>query len=79
LNHGFKVPDDISIIEMGDSEAVQHCAVPLTVMNERPLDIGRTAGDMMNRILEGEEIPNRLVKLSARLVERQSTSPPKSL
>lgn len=39
-DHGVSVPDDISLMEMGDSEAVAYFSTLLRVMNERKMDIG---------------------------------------
>ncbi len=76
-DHGLKVPEDVSVIEMGDSEAAMHCFVPITVMNERKMDIGYAAADILERLLKGHKVAHNLVKIDANLVVRKSTAPPK--
>jgi DNA-binding LacI/PurR family transcriptional regulator len=74
-NHGLKVPDDISLLGFNDDPIAQHLSVPLTTMAQPFREIGRTAAEVLDSVISGREIPERRVRLNARLVVRASTAP----
>lgn len=75
VNHGLRIPDDVSIIGIdGDGPEFRYMPVPLTTMCEEKKLIGKTAAELMGKILNNEKIDNKLVKIKSRLIERKSVA-----
>jgi DNA-binding LacI/PurR family transcriptional regulator len=75
---GYKVPDDVSIVGMDDLPQAAFCNPPLTTMHIPMREIGAAALNLLLDDLGGYSIPPRRVELACRLVERQSTAPPRA-
>ncbi len=74
---GIKIPEDISIIGFGNVLAGEFYRVPLTTMRQPKFRLGIAAVDVMMKLIRGEQA--QLPRLSAELIERKSTAPPKDL
>ena len=72
---GYRVPQDISICGFTNSNQSTACDPPLTTVEQRGVEIGRQAANILIGKVEGlyqkESIEKRIVK--TRLVTRQST------
>lgn len=72
---GYRIPQDISICGFTNSEQSTACDPPLTTVEQRGIEIGRQAADILIGKVEGifpkESIEKRIVK--TRLITRQST------
>lgn len=72
---GYRIPQDISICGFTNSEQSTACDPPLTTVEQRGVEIGRQAADILIGKVEGifpkESIEKRIVK--TRLITRQST------
>ena len=78
-NHGLKVPEDISLIGIdGDGPEFRYMPVPMTTMAEEKGAIGKTAAEIMGKLITGEKISEKLAKIQSKLIVRQSTAPPKN-
>jgi LacI family transcriptional regulator len=72
---GIRIPEDISLIGFGNVLAGEFYRVPLTTIREPKFRLGIAAVDVMLKLIRGE--PAQLTRLSAELIERSSTAPPK--
>lgn len=73
---GFRIPQDISIIGFDDIPMAQYFCPPLTTIRQSGIDIGGAAGDLMLRLIRGEQnVPS--VSMPFHLVRRDSTSAPR--
>lgn len=70
-SHGKNVPDDVALVGFDDVEESKYITPPLTTVNQPLFDLGKTAVDMLYRLLEGEDIPQNTI-LEAKLIKRQS-------
>lgn len=68
---GIRVPEDISLVGYNDSPMVAHLTPPLMTVRYQSLEVGRRAGEMMLRVLAGEN-PEDVV-LEPTLVPRGSS------
>jgi DNA-binding LacI/PurR family transcriptional regulator len=59
--HGIKVPADVSVIGFNNSVLAQCCDPVLTSVDSRMEDMGRTAVEVLIRVLEGEEVNRKTV------------------
>jgi DNA-binding LacI/PurR family transcriptional regulator len=75
---GYRVPEDVSIIGMDDLPQAAFHTPPLTTMHIPMREIGAAALDLLIDDLGGLPMPPRRVELACRLIERQSTSPPRA-
>ncbi len=76
-NHGLKVPDDISIICVGSRTMIDHLPISITRMVQSWREIGGVAAELLERLVENKEIPQRHIKLGAELLVGDSTAAPK--
>ncbi len=66
---GFRLEDfDID----GNGPEFRYMPVPLTTMCEEKRLIGKTAAELMGKMLNNEKIDNKLVKIKSKLIERES-------
>lgn len=70
--NGISVPEEVSVMGFNNSILSLCCTPPLSTIDSRMEDMGRTAVRVLHRILTGEPV-EASVKLGARLVIRQST------
>lgn len=52
---GLRVPEDISLVGYNDAPMVGYLTPPLTTVRFQSLEVGRMAGEMMIRLLAGED------------------------
>ncbi len=77
LRQGAKIPEDMSIAGFGNTLASEHFRIPLTTVRQPKARLGRAAVELMKQYLHGNQpVPARL---SAAVVIRQSTAPPKQV
>lgn len=72
--HGYSVPDDVSVMGMDDLPQASFLNPPLTTMHIPMREIGSVALDLLRDILSGLPMPPRRVELACHLVERASTA-----
>jgi len=70
-SHGRKVPDDIALVGFDDIEESSYVTPPLTTVNQPLYALGKTAVQLLLRLLGGETIPRNTI-LEAQLIVRQS-------
>jgi len=68
---GVRVPDDVSLAGYNDLPMVGHITPSLTTVNYPGMDVGRLAGEMILRLLGGEQVESHT--LTPQLVAREST------
>ncbi len=71
---GIRVPDEIGIAGFHDLDVSQVCEPPVTTVHVPGYEIGRQAGDLIVRRLEGEQLAGTRVEIPFRLVMRASTA-----
>lgn len=72
LRLGLSIPGDIAIAGFGDLEISPNLPVPLTTVHVRSDEIGRKAGELIVRRLNGEAIDNPVVDVGFETVLRAS-------
>lgn len=74
--HGLRIPDDISVVGFDDASInLPYLIPPLTVIHNPLREVGRLAVDVLYRIMQHQPLEATHIKLSARLVVRESTGP----
>jgi DNA-binding LacI/PurR family transcriptional regulator len=74
--HGYSVPDDISVIGYDNVSLASHVIPPLTTVAQPISEMGEKAADILLRHLRGESETVEHVILPTQLVVRGSTAPP---
>jgi len=77
LSQGFRIPEDISIVGFGNVLTAEYFRVPLTTVRQPKFRLAMAAMDMMTSLLRGQRVETK--RLSAELIERKSTAPPKAV
>lgn len=77
LQHGLRVPDDISLVGYDDIPFTRQLSVPLTTVHRSHYDMGNTAAEMLTGALSGQVAEPRHVIFRPELVVRESTGPVK--
>ncbi len=75
IAQGIKIPEDISIVGFGNFLTAEYFRVPLTTIRQPKFRLGVAAVEMMMSLIRGERVQPK--RLSAELIERESTAPPK--
>src|SRR5262249_25970866 len=75
---GLTIPDDMSIASFDDVLLSRYVRPPLTTVHLPAYDLGRSAGEMILKIIRRESLPTLRVLLPTELVIRHSTAPLKS-
>lgn len=70
--HGFKVPDDISVIGFDDAKFSETLNPPLTTIRQESNDLGRCAYVILSSLVH--HIPISRTLLRPKLIERESTA-----
>jgi LacI family transcriptional regulator len=78
LQHGIRVPEDISLMGYDDIPFTRQLSVPLTSVHRPHYDMGTTAAEMLTAALSGVPPAKRHVVFQPELVVRESTGPPRS-
>ena len=76
--HGLRVPEDISVVGFDDSELASLITPELTTVRQPLAEMGRTAVNLLRRLLDGQRVETLHVELGTRLVVRGSAAPPRS-
>ncbi len=72
---GLRIPQDVSIVSVDNLPTIQHFEVPMTTFALPGEAIGREAGRLLLRRLNGESFPPQMYLLPARFIKRLSTGP----
>ncbi len=72
---GLRIPEDISLVGFGNITMAKYVRVPLTTIRQPKFRLGMAAVDVMVNLLRGQPVEAK--RLSAELVKRKSTAPPK--
>ena len=75
---GLRVPDDVSIISLGDPRSSVLAAPSITVVRFSPTDLTRSAVELLVGMLEGRQPAHLEQLLPVELIVRGSTGPPTS-
>lgn len=76
IKQGIKIPNDLSVAGFGNVLAAEYFRVPLTTVRQPKFRLGIAAMDTMVRLIRGESV--RSQRLTAEIIERQSTAAPKA-
>lgn len=68
---GFRIPDDVALVSFDDSNLSRLSPIPITSLSHGGENAGRTAAQMMLKLLRGEHCQG--VRLPWKLVERASS------
>jgi len=74
-SQGIRIPEDISLVGFGNVLAAEYFRVPLTTVRQPKFRLGIAAVDAMMSLIRGEKIQPK--RLTAELIERKSTAPPR--
>lgn len=76
---GLRVPDDVSVAGFDGIEFADYCEPPLTTVRQPREAMGRTAAELLVRLIRGEAIPAaaRAQRLEVSLRPAGSTAPPR--
>jgi DNA-binding LacI/PurR family transcriptional regulator len=69
---GLRIPEDMAIVGFDDVPMAADVTPPLTTVHLPAQALGRTAAELLMRLVAGEEVPQRTVLLDTHLVARQS-------
>jgi DNA-binding LacI/PurR family transcriptional regulator len=72
--HGYTVPDCVSVVGFDDNPQSELADPPLTTVRIFSADLGRRASELLFDLMEGSELPAAEVVLPCQLVVRQSTA-----
>lgn len=70
---GLAVGRDVAVVGFDDIPLAEHCHPPLTTVHQPIYEIGKMVSEMVIRIIEGGELPERQIILRPQLVIRGST------
>lgn len=73
---GLRVPKDVSVTGFDDIEFSNYCDPALTTISQPAENIGRTAMNVLYKLLEGKSTSQMRHVLPTKLVVRESTAPP---
>jgi len=76
-DRGLRVPDDLSVIGFDDIEPATLVTPMLTTVRQPLSEMGRTAVNVLVRLLERRASETPHIELATRLVVRESTAPPR--
>lgn len=74
----LSVPGQLSVVGFDDAELSQMVTPRLTTVRQPLAELGRTAVNLLMRLLDGQRVEALRVELATRLVVRDSTAPPAS-
>jgi LacI family transcriptional regulator len=76
-DRGLRVPEDLSVVGFDDIEPAILVTPTLTTVRAPLSELGRTAVNVLVRLLEGRASETPHIELATRLVVRESTAPPR--
>ncbi|WP_326493997.1 substrate-binding domain-containing protein [Arthrobacter sp. MMS18-M83] len=71
-SHGLTVGRDVAVVGFNDTSLASELPIPLTSVRSPMLDIGRTAVQLLKRLLDGERVES--VRLKPTLRVRESSA-----
>lgn len=71
--YGRKVPDDMSVISIDNSDIADHCDIPLTSADNPIRNMARIAALQMLDMINGNEVP-KSTELEAEIITRESVA-----
>jgi DNA-binding LacI/PurR family transcriptional regulator len=75
-DHGWRIPDDFSLVVIGSSASVAELMTPpVTTLEPQNAEMGRLGVELLIQQLEGREREETHILLPCRLVERGSSGP----
>lgn len=74
IQHGFKVPEDFSVIGMNDVKSSDYSGIGLTTIREIPDDIFVMMFELLCKRMDGSAIPRSNVIMRAELIKRRSVT-----
>lgn len=77
LQHGIRVPEEVSLVGYDDIPFTRHLSVPLTTVRRPHYEMGTSAAEMLTSVLAGGTPEPRHVVFRPKLVIRESTSAPR--
>ncbi len=72
-NEGLNVPEDISLVGFNDIPVARLLEVPLTTVRYPTRKVGRLAGELMEKLITGEQIERKKYLIETQLVIRSSS------
>ncbi|MEA5059223.1 MAG: LacI family DNA-binding transcriptional regulator [Candidatus Pelethousia sp.] len=76
-DHGFRIPEDISIAGFDDNILSQNLRPRLTTIHQNPTQKARLAFDMLMRLIAKEDVEGSIIRLPVSLVAGGTTAPPR--
>jgi LacI family transcriptional regulator len=76
---GLSVPQDVSIVGIGDMWRSNALRVPLTTMHYPFEEMASRGAKMLLRMLDGKSVPAKTETMEVKLILRSSTAPPSKL
>lgn len=73
---GRRIPEELSVVGFDDLPISRWFSPPLTTVRQPLVEMGRTAAEMLLKMINGSEPHSRQVELATELVVRSSTAPP---
>jgi len=73
MQKGIKIPGEVKIVGYDDISASEFNALPITTIHQQIDVIGKTAVDMLMKLLKNQTIDVKLQRIPVYLVKRQST------
>ncbi len=70
---GLRVPEDVAVIGFADQEASAFTKPALSTVNFDRKAIGRKAADILLAKINGESIPEKIIDVGFKIIEREST------
>jgi LacI family transcriptional regulator len=74
LQHGIRVPDDISVVGYDDISFSKQLSVPLTSVRRPHYQMGTAAAELLLTAVSGEPLPSRHLVFEPELIVRSSTA-----
>jgi LacI family transcriptional regulator len=74
---GLTVPQDLSVVGFDDLPMARWSSPPLTTVRQPLADMGRMAGRILHRLIDGEQLDSQRLELATHLVPRASTARPR--
>lgn len=75
VEHGLRIPEDISIVGFDDSPLSTAVIPELTTVSQNTVELGKLAVEMLHQMVNGEK-SKKQIKLQPQLVVRNSTGKP---
>lgn len=76
-DHGFRIPEDISVAGFDDNILSQNLRPRLTTIHQNPTDKARLAFEMLMGLIQGQTEEGETIRLPVELVVGGTTAPPR--